>query len=238
MSEPPAQERGSLPARRRAPASVRHLCLAGVALLTIGAITYLVIPRASGTQVAGGGASPAGHAMAPGPMPGAPTHRATTSATAPPPGAPQAIRDAPEEVPATAPTALPPSDPAPVKTWNSGPGGQALAAVTVESGDTLMANAVGQYANMLGYCKALSVAAGNSESAAPIPDAVMQAKYAAAVSLFKLAAGNCTAGIRVVPDGVEDTITDVNHADVNRAATELSSAMSALYTGTEMLRRQ
>lgn len=220
-------------AGRRVPAPVRHLCLAGVALLIIGAITYLVIPGASGTQAADG-ASPAGHAMAPGPMPGAPTHRAATSATPPPPGAPPAVRDAPTEVP----TALRPSDPALVETWNSGLGGQALAAVTADSSNALMANAVGQYANMLWYCQALSVAAGNSGSAAPIPDAAMQAKYAAALSLLKLAAGNCTAGIRVVPDGVEDTVTEVNHADVNLAATELSSAMSLLYIGTEVLRRR
>jgi hypothetical protein len=237
MSEPSAQERGSLPAHRRAPTPVRHLSLAGVALLTIGAITYLVIPGAFGTQVADAGASQAGHAMAPGPMPGAPTRRATTSATAPPPGAPQASRDAPT-APTGAPTPLQPSDPALVKTWNSGLGGQALAAVIVESSSALIANAVGQYANMLQYCKALSVAAGNSESAASIPDTAMQAKYAAALSLFKLAAGNCTAGIRVVPDGVEDTTTEVNHTDVNLTATELSSAMPLLYIGTEMLRRQ
>jgi hypothetical protein len=227
MSEPSAPERGSRSARRRAPAPVRRLCLAGVALLTIGVLSYLVIPGAFGIQAAG-------ESVAPGPMPGAPTHRATPTATPPPPGAPQPGSSGA----AAAPTALQPSDPAVVRTWNSGSGGQALAAVTAAAGNALMANAVGQYPDMLSYCKALGVAAGNSESAAPIPDVAMQAKYAAALSMFKLAAGNCTAGIRLVPDGVEDTTTEVNHADVNLAATELRSAMSLLYAGTEMLRRR
>jgi len=235
MPEPSAQERGSLPARRRVRTPAGHLSLAGVALFTIGAITCLVIPWASGTQAADSGASPAGHAMAPGPMPGAPTVRATAAATAlPPPSVPQAVSDAPTE----APTPLRPSDPAPVKTWNSGHGGHALVAVTADSGDVLMASAAGQYANMLPYCKALSVAAGNSESAAPIPDRAMQAKYAAALSLFKLAAASCTAGIQVVPDGDEATVTKVNHIDLDLAAAELSRATSLLYIGTEMLRRR
>jgi hypothetical protein len=46
------------------------------------------------------------------------------------------------------------------------------------------------------------------------------------------------AGIQVVPDGVEDTVTNVNQADMDTVSSELSSGTSDLFAGTEMLRQQ
>lgn len=225
MSEQSAQERSH----------TRNLALAGVAVLGVGAIAYLAVPGLSGVSAASAAAhviAPSAHAGTespiPGPMPGAPTQR---------PSPPPTPSVGPQPVSQVTPTALQPSNPALVTTWNSGPGGKILAAVAVLSSTTLLAKETQQYAEMLLDCKALSTAVRTAEQTALIPDTAMQTRYAAALDSFKLAVANCLAGIQVVPDGVEDTMTNVDQTDINAVSSDLSSGVSDLFTGTEMLRQ-
>lgn len=238
MSEQSAEER-----HRRFPASARALSLTGVALLAIGVTTYFAVPAWSGTsagpiaawippagtRIPVTAASPSGQPTIPGPMPGAPTQTPTPSP--PPTGGPQVITHA-------TPTAIQPSNPALVSTWNSGPAGSALATVTELSSSALMAEAMGQYADMLQDCNALDAAIGSAKRAALIPDAAMQAEYAVALGSFDQAAESCGAGIRQLPEGVEDTVTEVNQTVMNNVGSRLSNGAFDLFDATGLLRRR
>jgi hypothetical protein len=238
MSEQSKSASGPLTALKRAPAPARNLSLLTGAFLVIGSITYFAVPAWSGTSAhaadvaakSANAVQPKPSPSLPGPMPGAPTQKPTPPV--PPPGGPQPVPVRPT------PTALQPSNPTLVKTWNSGPGGRVLATVTALSSNALLEKSTGQYALMLLDCQALSTALGNVKQAAFIPDTAMQAKYAAALSSFQLAAADCMTGIQEVPDGVEDTVTNVNQTVIDTVAAELSTGASDLFVATEMLRRR
>jgi hypothetical protein len=228
-----------LSALKRAPASTRNLSLLTGAFLVIGSIAYFAVPAWSGTSAnaadvatgAGAGQSrPAPSATIPGPMPGAPTQKPTLPP--PPTGGPRPFPVRPT------PIALQPSNPRLVKTWNSGPGGRALAAVTELSSNALFERSTGQYALMLLDCKALSTAVSKALLAPFIPDLPMQVKYLTTLTSFQLAAVECVTAIHEVPDGVEDTVTNVNPTVMDLAASGLSTGASDLYVATEMLRRR
>jgi hypothetical protein len=71
-----------------------------------------------------------------------------------------------------------------------------------------------------------------------IPDIAMEARYVTALVSLRLAAVNCMTAIQQVPDGVEDTVTDVNQTVMALVASELSSGESDLFAATELLREQ
>jgi hypothetical protein len=211
----------------RIPASARSISVVVVALFAIAGGIYLAFAESPATTSA---ASVSGQITTPGPMPGAPK----TPVPASNPVSPRVV-----SVPgATVPTALQPTNPSQVKAWNSGAGGKALAQVTAQSGNALMANSGQEYAQMLLSCKALSSAVGSAQRAAPIQDAAMQKEYAAALSSLKSGAVNCISGIKQVPDGVEDTVVNVDHATLKVAVSDLSAGITALYAATEVLRQQ
>ena len=100
-----------------------------------------------------------------------------------------------------------------------------------------MAHAGSQYPEMLQYCNALTTAVQTAEADSPIPDNAMQKMYAKSLTAFKVGATDCVAGITQHPEGVEDTVTNVNHAEINKAVSELSLGMNDLYIATEVLRK-
>jgi hypothetical protein len=130
-----------------------------------------------------------------------------------------------------------PANGAQVTSWNKGSGGTALSAVTVASGNVMMAHASAMYPEMLLACHALTTAVQQANGVAPIPDTAMQHEYAAALSAFKQGAADCTAGITQHIEGPEDTVTNVNQADVNSAVASISVGLSKLYIATEVLRK-
>jgi hypothetical protein len=217
---------------RRTPAAVRSYSLLGVALLAIGATTYLALPAWSGTSagsVAAAKAHPTASSTLPGPMPGAPTARPAPSATP---------TIGPHVYSHVTPTALLPSIPAFTRRWSSGSGGKALAAVTTLADNTLLAQQTGQYAIMLPDCQELKKAARRALIAEPIPDIAMEARYLTALVSLRLAAETCGTAIQQVPDGVEDTVTHVDQTVMALVASELSRGESDLFAATEMLRTQ
>jgi hypothetical protein len=223
---------------RRSPASARNLSLLGIALLVIGGTAYFAVPAWSGTSAESPGPQalparmhPSPTSTLPGPMPGAPTQSPTASAMPTP-------SVGPHHYVQITPTALRPSNPGLAKTWKSGKGGKALAAVTTLADNTLLAQQTGQYAIMLLDCESLEPAVRQAIRATLIPDIAMQGKYATALLSLKLAAVGCVAAIQQVPDGVEDTVTHVNQTAMALVATELSSGVSELFTATENFRQQ
>jgi hypothetical protein len=156
-------------------------------------------------------------------MPGAPTVRKPVKSVA---------------LAASTPRPLKPSNAAQTKEWNKGSGGTALSAVTRDSGTVLMAHATGQYTQMLQACRALDTAIKDAEALSPIPDAAMQRMYTKSLSAFSTGVADCEAGISQHAEGVEDTVTHVNQADIKQAITEFSVGTTDLYRATEVLRKQ
>ena len=153
-----------------------------------------------------------------GPMPGAPTVPVSPVASV------------------TGPEPLKPSNPAKVKSWNVGKGGAALVQVTEDSGSVLMAYGSGEYTQTLQACTALAGAVRKAEALPPIPDTAMQKLYAKSLNTFTAGITECEAAITQHPEGVENTVTDVNHAEVSKAISQLGIGIKDLYIATEALR--
>jgi hypothetical protein len=233
MSPPPASEavlRAALiklakPFRRiRQPAAMVVLLV--IALAGISLAAYFVSSGSPKGQPAAnpGAAKPGtgkgGTGATPGPMPGAPMIQASSIALVP------------------TPKPLKPSNPAQVRSWNAGKAGAALAQVTGDSGSVLMAYGSGMYPETLQACTALTGAVRKAEALPPIPDAAMQKLYVKSLNDFKSGATKCEAAITQHPEGVEDDVTDVNHAEMNSVISQFSVGTKDLYIATEFLRKQ
>jgi hypothetical protein len=169
---------------------------------------------ASGT----GKESRANTSAVPGPMPGAPTVKVSPVASV------------------TTPKPLKPSDPAQVKSWNAGDGGATLTQVTEDSGSLLIAYGSGEYTETLQGCTALAGAVEKAVALPPIPDTAMQKLYVKSLDAFRSGITECEAAITQHPEGVEDDVTDVNHAEMNTAISQFSVGTKDLYIATEALR--
>jgi hypothetical protein len=135
------------------------------------------------------------------------------------------------------PEPITPSDSALVKSWNAEAGGTALAAITVQAGSVMMAQSTREYSEMRQACGSLASAVQSAQAAPAIPDSAMEAKYTAALTAFKAGAAECSAAIAQSLEGVEDTVTTVNHAELNQSVTELETGLTDLYVATETLRK-
>jgi hypothetical protein len=170
------------------------------------------------------GNTPTAGASIPGPMPGAPSgplksgHTSTTSS-----GAKKPIK---------------PTNPAQVKSWNSGQAGKAMAQVTTLAGTVLMAHGGGQYPQMLQACKTLAGAVQSAAALPQIPDAAMRDYYQKSLNAFKSGIAKCQSGITQHEEGVEDTVTQVNQADIQEALKRFGTGMTDLYIATDYLRKQ
>ena len=193
------------------------------AVVGVAAIVYFVMPSShSDNSNANGGTATGGQSARPGPLPGAPD---------------AGVKGGSKSAAQNGPKPLKPTDLAQVKAWEADSGGKALTQVTAQSGNVLMSHAGGQYPEMLQYCNALTTAVQTAEADSPIPDNAMQKMYAKSLTAFKAGAADCVAGITQHPEGVEDTVTNVNHADINKAVSELSLGINDLYIATEVLRK-
>lgn len=226
---------------RRMPVSARGVLILTLAAAAVAIGSYLAVSGSPGGQSASGrlsgnvlnpaqGASvtTAGAVAPPGPMPGAPAGHQSPATD--PASSPAKMQNVPKP--------LRPSDPAQVKSWNSGQAGAALARVTSQAGAVLMAHGSGQYTQMLQACEALSGAVKTAEALPPVPDAAMQNIYSKSLAAFKAGIVKCEAGITQHPEGVEDTVTHVNPSDIQQAVKQFGTGMTDLYIATEVLRKQ
>jgi hypothetical protein len=129
-----------------------------------------------------------------------------------------------------------PGNAAAAKAWYSGSGGKALAKVNNQAGSALMAHGASQYKEMRAACDTLTGAVSTANAAPPIPDTAMQRMYAKALTAFNTGATNCLTAISQHQEGVEDTVTHVNSAEMKTVVTELNTGMTDLYVATEALR--
>ena len=218
---------------RRSYVSARNVTIIALAAIFVGVGPYVLIAAlSSNQQVAKGAVLPVTASRQPtagptgGPMPGAPVSLQTSftrrPATTAQPG----------------PKPMRPSDPRLIKSWKAGPGGKTLNRVTAQAANVQMAQATGQYTEMPQYCGALTSAVQGALAAPAIPDSGMGTKYSAALTALKTAASDCTTAITVSVEDIEDTVTHVNNAEINRSMSELKTGLTDLYIATEMLRTQ
>jgi hypothetical protein len=185
-----------------------------------GPLTAASIAGATAKPASGDRESAARASAAPGSQPGA-----------------AAIGDTPVAA-VTGPKPLAPTDPATVKSWNAGRGGAALARVTAYSGNVLMAYGSGLYPQTLQACAELAGAVKQAQALPPIPSSAMQKMYVRSLDAFKNGVAECEAAITQHPEGVEDTVTNVNHTKMNKAIAQFSIGTKDLYIATEFLRKQ
>lgn len=212
---------------RRVPGSFLTVALLAVAVFGVAAV-YLVIPKSSGGRSA---------ATAPGPgVTSISAAKVGTPTTGPLPGSPakQGVAGS-ASPPQTGPKPLQPSDPGVVSSW-SAEAGKALAHVTTQSENVVSARVAGNYPRMLRYCTALAAAVQDAENAPPIPDAAMQQMYTQSLNALKQGATDCMAGITEHHEGLEEAKVDVNHAEVERAMSELGAGVNDLRIATSALR--
>jgi hypothetical protein len=222
------------PVRRTPPAALGIILLV-VALVGISVTVYFV---SSGSPPKGQSAAAKAAAAAVTPASG--TGKKSGTATTAPPGPMTGASTVPVSpvTSVTTPKPLKPSNPAQVRSWNAGKAGAALVQVTDDSGGVLMAAGSGRYPEALQACTALAGAVKAAEALPPIPDAAMQKLYVKSLDDFTSGATDCMAAITQHPEGLEDVVTDVNHAELNKATSLFDVGTRDLYNATEFLRKQ
>lgn len=158
-----------------------------------------------------------------------PSHKAAVSGAAganPHPIVTKPIPPTPEQVAKS--THVPAALAAALRTWNSGPGGGALAEITNEVGAALQSGGLKSYVQMKAACASLESSVNAAGTRPPIPDATMQSKYSAALSVLAKAASDCRAAISEQPDGGEVVQATTNAAVLQLAQSELDSGIKSL----------
>ena len=118
-----------------------------------------------------------------------------------------------------------------VISWQSGPGGTRLAAVTRLFGDALQAGGIRQYVEMRYLCTQLGHSASTAEAGPPIPVAAMQTVYGQALAELAKVAGDCQAAISVRSDG-EDQQAVVNATLFGQSKSELAAGARDIFRST------
>ena len=192
------------------------LALAALALAVIVGAVYASWPassRESGHESAAAAPS----------RPGQPTSAGTGSARPAPQGA--------AELPIGR-VALKPRNPGHVVAWNTGPGGAALSALSVDVGRVLIVHGAGQFAQMKQACVSLAADVATAGVRPPIPDPAMETAYRQALASLAAGAADCRAAISWRVQGDEDTVTKTSPALLARAKSELDAGIRDLYRAT------
>jgi len=197
---------------------------------------------AAGTSAATGGTS-----AAPGSIKASPVNQApNSSGTSPAPGGIKAspVHQAPNsskaagKFPSAALVAesggalsLPANLQSRVISWQSGPGGTRLAAVTRLFGDALQAGGIRQYVEMKYSCTQLARSVSAAEAGPQIPVAAMQTAYGQALAELAKGAGDCQAAISVRSDG-EDQQAVVTATLFGQSKSELAAGARDIFRST------
>lgn len=187
------------------------------AVLAVVAAVAIAAPYLPGQVgvITGAGLHAAGKAAASG-----------TAAAQPRPVSTKPIPPTPEQLAAS--THVPAKLAAALKTWNSGPGGGALAEITNEVGAALQSGGLKAYVQMKAACGSLESSVNAAGTRPPIPDATMQSKYSAALTVLAKAASDCRSAISLQPSGDEYVRSSANPAVLHLAQSELNSGIKSL----------
>jgi hypothetical protein len=118
-----------------------------------------------------------------------------------------------------------------VISWQSGPGGTHLTAVTRLFGDALQAGGMRQYAEMKYLCTQLTHSVSTAEAGPQIPVAAMQTVYGQALAELAKGAEDCQAAISVRSDG-EDQQTAVTATLFGQSKSELAAGAKDIFRST------
>jgi hypothetical protein len=118
-----------------------------------------------------------------------------------------------------------------VISWQSGPGGTRLAAVTRLFGDALQAGGIRQYVDMRIACTQLAHSVSTAEAGPQIPVAAMQTVYGQALAELAKGAGDCQAAIFVRSDG-EDQQAVVMATLFGQSKSELAAGARDIFRST------
>ncbi len=118
-----------------------------------------------------------------------------------------------------------------VISWQSGPGGTRLAAVTRLFGDALQAGGIRQYVEMKYSCTQLAHSVSTAEAGPQIPVAAMQTAYGQALAELAKGAGDCQAAISVRSDG-EDQQAVVTATLFGQSKSELAAGARDIFRST------
>jgi hypothetical protein len=116
--------------------------------------------------------------------------------------------------------------------WQAGPGGKDLTAVSAQMGTALQAAGIKQYTTMRYACTQLASSVAAAEAGPAIPDAAMQQLYAKALAELAKGAEDCRTAISVKPSGDETVQTLVDTTMLHQATSELSAAATDIFRST------
>ena len=197
----------------------------------------------AGTSAATGGTSAAPSSIKASPVNQAPNSRGTSAArssikASPVNQAPNSSSKAEGKFPSAALVAesggalsLPANMQSRVISWQSGPGGTRLAAVTRLFGDALQAGGIRQYVEMKYFCTQLAHSVSTAEAGPQIPVAAMQTAYGQALAELAKGAWDCQAAISVRSDG-EDQQAAVTARLFGQSKSELAAGARDIFRST------
>jgi len=230
-SEPP-EERGPTPSSGGPPPSSslpdrfsrvlsdpQWRVVAGV--LAVVAVVALAAPYLPGKVgiVSAGGASV--HAAGQG-----------TAGAKPGPATAKPIPPTPEQL-ATG-TSVAPKLAAALRTWDRGPGGRELVQIQSDVGAALQSGGMKSYAVMKVACASTGTSVSAAAARPPIPDATMQSKYSAALSMLAKGASDCRSAITEQRTN-ESVSTKENPTTLQLAQSEMNSGITSLAAITVVL---
>lgn len=119
-----------------------------------------------------------------------------------------------------------------VASWQSGPGGRDLTAVSSRLGQALQASGIRQYSPMKEACAQLASSVAAAKAGPQIPQAAMQNLYAQALTELAKGAADCQQAISIAPTGDETIQAHVDTARLHQATSEISAGAADVFRST------
>jgi len=119
-----------------------------------------------------------------------------------------------------------------VASWQSGPGGRDLTAVSSRLGQALQASGIRQYSPMKGACAQLASSVAAAKAGPQIPQAAMQNLYAQSLTELAKGAADCRQAISIAPTGDETIQAHVDTATLRKATSEISAGATDVFRST------
>lgn len=205
----------------------------GVSVLALGGLSAALIPVAIGGShqtASTGQAASTGSSV-----PGAANGTTTTSGGTGPNGTSRAkgeVISAAKLAENGGALSLPENLESQVISWQSGPAGTQLRAVSSGLGNALQAAGVRQYSPMKHACAQLAASVATAKAGPQIPDAAMQELYAKALSELAKGAADCRTAISLAASGDETVQAHLDTALLNQSVSELSAGATDIFRST------
>lgn len=119
-----------------------------------------------------------------------------------------------------------------VITWQFGPGGTRLAAVSSLFGTALQQRGIREYPEMKNTCTQLAQSVPTAQAGPPIPVAAMQVLYRKALAELAKGAADCQAAITSKPNGDESLEVHVDASLLDQSVSELAAGARDIFRST------